>query len=151
MVSHRPTPVPGPVPGSPMADAPLRPAAEPFHVLAAEDEPHTCRILSTLLEGSGIHLEIVCDGAAALSAVRGESPYDLFLLDVMMPKASGLDVLSEIRSLHRRAKTPVIVLTAKGQDADREEALSLGANAFLTKPFSPKKLLNLVDELLARR
>jgi CheY-like chemotaxis protein len=132
-----------------MADAPRRRAGS-SQILLAEDEPHIRRILSTLLEGSGVDLDIVCDGAAAIEAVRSQKRYDLILTDLMMPEASGLDVLREIRSLPRRAGTPVIVLTAKGQDADREEALALGADEFLTKPFSPKKLVNLVDELLAR-
>ncbi len=125
--------------------------AGPHRILLAEDEPHIRRILSTLFEGPNFELEIVHDGAAAIRALRSESPYHLILLDIVMPEASGLDVLREIRTLPRRAGTPVIVLTGKGQDADRQEAFALGADEFLTKPFSPKKLLTLVDELLARR
>jgi DNA-binding response OmpR family regulator len=68
-----------------------------------------------------------------------------------MPGATGLEVLTEVRALPERKDVPVIILTAKGQDTDRERAFALGANDFLTKPFSPKKLLNRVDELLARR
>jgi DNA-binding response OmpR family regulator len=65
----------------------------------------------------------------------------------MMPGATGLEVLAEARALPHRRDTPIIILTAKGQDADRRQALELGATDFFTKPFSPKKLLARVDEL----
>jgi CheY-like chemotaxis protein len=132
-----------------MAESSL-PSAGSHRLLVAEDEPHLRRILITLLEASGLRMDVVEDGGAAMEAVRGEAPYDLVVLDVVMPVHSGLEVLREIRSLPHRAETPVIILTAKGQDADREEALSLGANAFLTKPYSPKKFLSHVDDLLDR-
>jgi DNA-binding response OmpR family regulator len=121
-----------------------------IRLLIAEDEPHLRRILLTLFDGSGFELDVFPDGTSALAAVRGEVPYDVMLLDIMMPGTTGLEILRELRTLPHRVGTPVIVLTAKGQDVDREEAFSLGANAFVTKPFSPKKLLNHVDELLAR-
>lgn len=133
-----------------MADPPLRPAGS-LRVLIAEDEPHIRRILITLFEASGFQLDVARDGAEALEAVRGSTTYDVILLDIVMPRASGLDVLKELRGLDHRAEVPVIVLTAKGQDVDREQAFALGANEFLTKPFSPKKLLNQVDALLAGR
>jgi len=132
-----------------MADSSPRPPG-PVRILVAEDEPHIRRILKTLFEGTGYELRIVSDGSAALSAVRGDDPYHLVLLDLVMPEASGLDVLKEIRALEHRRALPVIMLTAKGQDADRERALSLGANAYLTKPFSPRKLLSQIDALVVR-
>lgn len=132
-----------------MADFSL-PSAGSHRLLVAEDEPHIRRILITLLEASGLRMDVVDDGGAAMEAVRGEVPYDLIVLDVVMPVFSGLEVLRELRTLPQRATTPVIILTAKGQDADREEAFSLGASAFMTKPFSPKKFLSHVDDLLDR-
>lgn len=132
-----------------LGGAPSRPPRS-LRVLVAEDEPHIRRILLTLLESSGFEMDMVNDGAEALAAVRGSVPYDMMLLDLVMPEASGLEVLRELRSLDHRSDLPVIVLTAKGQDADRERALSLGANVFLTKPFSPRKLLGQMDALLAR-
>jgi mannose-1-phosphate guanylyltransferase/ActR/RegA family two-component response regulator len=132
-----------------MADISPRPTG-PVRILVAEDEPHIRRILKTLFEGTGYELRIVSDGSAALAAVRGDDPYHLVLLDLVMPEASGLDVLREIRSLEHRRPLPVIMLTAKGQDADRERALGLGANAYLTKPFSPRKLLSQIDALVVR-
>ena len=65
-----------------------------------------------------------------------------------MPDGSGLDVLARIRSMPHRRDTPVIMLTARGQDADRQEAVRLGATDFLTKPFSPKRLLARIEEIL---
>jgi len=69
-------------------------------------------------------------------------------LDIMMPGATGLEVLRQIRGMEKLRSTPVVILTAKGQDADRQTALTLGANDFLTKPFSPKKLLARIKEIL---
>ena len=72
----------------------------------------------------------------------------LIFLDLMMPGANGLEILSMVRADPARADTPVIILTAKGQDTDRDAALSGGADDFLTKPFSPKKLIARIEEIL---
>jgi CheY-like chemotaxis protein len=119
-------------------------------VLVAEDEPHIRRVLLTLLEAASFETEAVCDGAAALNRLLGATRYDLVLLDLMMPRASGLEVLERVRDLNHRRDVPMMVLTAKGQDADRDRAFELGASDFVTKPFSPKKLLARIDELLDR-
>jgi DNA-binding response OmpR family regulator len=116
-------------------------------VLVADDEPHIGRIIQLKLEQGPYRVTLVQDGRQALERLRGEEPVDVVLLDIMMPYVSGLDVLAELRSLPHRRDTPVIILTAKGQDADRAQALDLGATDFFTKPFSPKKLLARVDEL----
>ena len=94
-------------------------------------------------------VEAVSDGTSALARLEDDTPYELVLLDIMMPGASGLDVLRRLRRLEHRSDVPVVILTAKGQDADRAEAFALGANDFVTKPFSPKKLLGRIDEILA--
>lgn len=120
-------------------------------VLVADDEPHIRRVILTMLDTSGYRVDEVEDGLQALARLRDESvPYDLILLDLMMPGHTGLDLLEELADLPFRAGVPVVVLTAKGQDTDRQEALALGAAAFVTKPFSPKKLLARLDALLAR-
>jgi two-component system, OmpR family, alkaline phosphatase synthesis response regulator PhoP len=119
----------------------------PRRVLVADDEPHIGRIIQMKLEQGPYEVTLVADGAAALEQVRGETPIDLLLLDIMMPNATGLEVLAEARELPHRRDTPVIILTAKGQDADRRLALELGATDFFTKPFSPKRLLARVDEI----
>ena len=118
-------------------------------VLVADDEPYIGRIIQMKLEDGPYRVELVHDGRAALERLRTEDAFDLVLLDIMMPHASGLDVLAELRTLPHRSTTPVIMLTAKGQEADRERAAQYGATDFLTKPFSPKKLLARIDELFS--
>ena len=117
-------------------------------ILVADDEPHIRRILATFLEASGFSVDQADDGAVALDILRGPVPLEMALLDIMMPEHTGLQVLEIIRRLPHRETMPVLILTAKGQDADRETAFRLGANDFLTKPFSPKKLLARIHELL---
>jgi DNA-binding response OmpR family regulator len=119
----------------------------PHRILVADDEPHIGHIIQMKLEQGPYDVTLVSDGAAALDALRRPEPIDLVLLDIMMPHASGLEVLAEARTLPHRRETPVIILTAKGQDADRKQALELGAIDFFTKPFSPKKLMARVDEI----
>lgn len=128
---------------------PARRSASRGRVLVAEDEPHIRRVLLTLLESASFETEAVSDGADALRRLLGTRRYDLVLLDLMMPNASGLEILERVRDLRHRRDIPMLVLTAKGQDADRDRAYELGASDFVTKPFSPKKLLARIDELLA--
>lgn len=116
-------------------------------VLVADDEPYIGRIIRLKLEEGPYHVEVVHDGRAALERLRGDDRFDLVLLDIMMPYTDGLAVLAELRSLPHRRETPVIMLTAKGQNADRERAAAHGATDFMTKPFSPKKLLARINQL----
>ena len=117
------------------------------HILVADDEPHIGRIIQLKLERGPYRVTLVPDGQLALELLRSQEPIDLVLLDIMMPYVSGLDVLEQTRRLEHRQATPVIMLTAKGHDADRSRAFELGAADFLTKPFSPNKLLARIDEL----
>lgn len=117
-------------------------------VLVVDDEAYIGRIVQLKLEQGPYVVELAANGRAALERLRSHDPLDLVLLDIMMPDGSGLDVLAAMRSLSHRRDTPVIMLTAKGQETDRAEAARLGATDFLTKPFSPKKLLARIDELL---
>jgi DNA-binding response OmpR family regulator len=116
------------------------------HVLVADDEPHIGRILQLKLERGPYRVSLVPNGREALQRLEGPESIDFVLLDIMMPFVSGLEVLEELRKLPARRETPVIVLTAKGQDADRERALELGADDYFTKPFSPSKLVARIDE-----
>jgi two-component system alkaline phosphatase synthesis response regulator PhoP len=117
-------------------------------ILVADDEPHIRRILATFLEAAGFTVDEALDGARAMELLQGPTPYELALLDIMMPEHTGLEVLAFARRLPHREGLPMVILTAKGQDADREAAFRMGADDFLTKPFSPKKLLARIHELL---
>ena len=119
-------------------------------ILVAEDEPHIRRLLATILESASFEVDCVVDGTRALDRLEGDVDYDLVVLDIMMPGATGLEVLTHLRGLKHRRDVPVVILTAKGQDADRNEVFSLGADDFVTKPFSPKKLLARIDEIFDR-
>jgi two-component system, OmpR family, alkaline phosphatase synthesis response regulator PhoP len=116
-------------------------------ILVVDDEPYIGRIIQLKLENSPYQVDVCQDGVSALDRLRTEDPVDLILLDIMMPNMSGFEVLALLRDIPHRADTPVIMLTGKGQSTDREQAASLGARDFLTKPFSPKKLLARIDEI----
>ena len=117
-------------------------------ILVADDEPHIRRILATILEAGGFLVDQAGDGTEAMAHLSRDTPYRMALLDIMMPGLTGLEILEEVRPLPHRSELAVVVLTAKGQDADREAAFRLGACAFVTKPFSPKKLLAQINQIL---
>lgn len=131
--------------GAPLQSPPV------FRVLVADDEPHIRRVLTTILSRSGYVVDEADSGTTALVLWHGEQVYDAVLLDLMMPGATGLEVLEEIRAGEHGVHTPVIILTAKGQDADRKAAFAAGADDFMTKPFSPKKLVARLHEILRDR
>ena len=126
------------------------PSSPRGRILVADDEPHIRRILVTLLEVAGFQVDQAEDGTQALDFLVGDTSFQIALLDIMMPGYTGLEVLQKVRALPHRKDLPVVILTAKGQDADREAAFRLGASDFVTKPFSPKKLLVRIDQLLAQ-
>lgn len=119
----------------------------PPRVLICDNE----EVLRTLVRGALAigDYEIVeaRDGDESVELARACEP-DLIVLDMMMPGRTGVEVLRELRAEERFADTPVIMLTARAQTADREAAVEAGASHFLPKPFSPLALANLVDELL---
>ncbi len=117
------------------------------HILVADDEPHIGRIIKMKLEQGPFRVSLAYDGQEALDFVNSEEQLDLVLLDLMMPKLSGLDVLRRIREQQRFSSLPCIILTAGGDAKHERDALELGATQFLTKPFSPKKLYALVARL----
>jgi CheY-like chemotaxis protein len=114
----------------------------------AEDEPHIRRILLALLESAAFDADVATDGLQALDRLSSPVAYDLILTDLRMPHLTGLELLERIRTMEHRRGTPVIMLTAKALDADRRAPVALGAREFMTKPFSPKKLLARIHELL---
>ncbi len=119
----------------------------PLHVLVADDEPHIGRIIKMKLEQGPFYVSLAYDGVSALEMMENEKDLSLVMLDVMMPRMSGLDVLARMRGDPRLANLPCIILTAAGQEQHQQEALALGANDFLTKPFSPKRLYARAAEL----
>jgi DNA-binding response OmpR family regulator len=123
-------------------------AHPPRHIIVVDDEPHIARIIEHKLSTGPFEVEAFHDGTHALERLRRDDPVDLILLDIMLPGLSGLDVLAAVRALPHHAGTPVIMLTARGQDTDRSRAIALGVSDFLIKPFSPKKLLARIEDLL---
>ena len=118
------------------------------HVLVADDEPHIGRIIKMKLEQGPFRVTLAYDGREALEVLEREHDIGLVLLDLMMPHLSGLDVLSAMRQNPRLREVPCIILTAAGQEQQHTSAMELGANDFLTKPFSPKKLYARAAELV---
>ena len=116
-------------------------------VLVADDEPHIGRIIKMKLERGPFDVTLAYDGQEAIDAIQKQNPpFDLALLDLMMPERSGLDVLEWLRQ-SPHPEMPAVILTAAGQDEQQRTAMETGATAFLTKPFSPKKLYALVASL----
>jgi DNA-binding response OmpR family regulator len=117
------------------------------HILIADDEPNILISLEFLMRREGYTVRVARDGQEALDAMETEKP-DLLLLDVMMPRKTGFDVCREVRAHATLKDTPILMLTAKGRDTDVAQGLSLGANAYMTKPFSTKELVDKVREIL---
>ena len=116
-------------------------------VLIAEDEPSILESLDFILRRAGWSISAVTDGEAALSAVRRLRPR-LLVLDLMLPKRSGFDVLKQIRADGETSALPVLILTARGQQQDRRVALELGASGFVTKPYANAEVVDAVRQLL---
>ncbi len=116
-------------------------------VLIADDEPNILISLEFLMKREGHQVFVARDGNEALEAIRRERP-DLVLLDVMMPGKTGFDVCQAVRADESFAGMKIVLLTAKGRDTDVAKGTALGADAYLTKPFSTKDLAARVRELL---
>lgn len=109
-------------------------------VLIADDEPNIVISLEFLLKQAGYRVVVAHDGQEALEAIRRETP-DLVLLDVMLPRLSGFDVCQKIRENPDWRDMRVLMLTAKGREVEVSKGLALGADAYITKPFSTQELL----------
>lgn len=116
-------------------------------ILIAEDEPSILESLDFILRRAGWTISAVTDGEAALEAVRRLRPRVL-VLDVMLPKRSGFEVLKQVRADATTADLPVLILTAKGQQQDRRVAEDLKADAFVTKPYANADVVGTVRRLL---
>ncbi len=117
-------------------------------VLIADDEPNIVISLEFLMKREGHAVSIARDGPAALEAIRSTRP-DLVLLDVMMPGMSGFEVCQAVRADEALASVKILMLSAKGRDTDIAKGSAMGADAYMTKPFSTKELAEKVRELLS--
>ena len=116
-------------------------------ILIADDEQNIVISLEFLMKREGFEVSIAHDGEEAVRRIRAERP-DLVLLDVMMPKKSGFEVCQEIKADPTLAAVRVLMLTAKGRDTEVAKGLALGADAYMTKPFSTRELVDKVRSLL---
>jgi DNA-binding response OmpR family regulator len=116
-------------------------------ILIADDEPNILISLEFLMKREGYVVKLARDGQEAVEAIIAYRP-DLVLLDVMMPKKTGFDVCQEVRAHDQVKDTCILMLTAKGRDTDVAKGLALGVNAYMTKPFSTKELVEKVKSLL---
>ncbi|MCZ6764248.1 MAG: response regulator [Alphaproteobacteria bacterium] len=116
-------------------------------VLIVEDEPNIILSLEFLMKKAGYDVAVERDGDAALAAMARSVP-DLVLLDVMLPKRNGYQVCESIRNDPDLAGIKVIMLTAKGRDVERDKGIALGADAYITKPFSTREVVDRVRQLL---
>ncbi len=116
-------------------------------VLIADDDPNIVLALRFLMEKAGYRVTVATDGEAALAVAAKMRP-DIVLLDVMMPRRNGYDVCAAIRADQSLADTRVIMLTAKGLSAERKNGLRAGADAYVTKPFATRDVLDQVRRLL---
>jgi DNA-binding response OmpR family regulator len=117
-------------------------------VLVVDDEPNIVLSLEFLMRQAGYDVRVARDGDAALAAIAAQVP-DLVLLDVMMPGRDGYEVCQAIRANPACDRTRVVMLTARSRDVEREKGLALGADDYVTKPFSTRVLVERVGALLA--
>ncbi|HXU21942.1 MAG TPA: response regulator transcription factor [Verrucomicrobiae bacterium] len=118
-------------------------------ILIIEDDKDIVELVRYNLEKEGFQVLACGDGASGLAQIK-KSPPDLLVLDLMLPKLSGLEICKEIRRDNRLNRLPILMLTARGDEADRVVGLELGADDYVTKPFSPRELVARVKALLRR-
>lgn len=119
-------------------------------ILVVEDDPHINQVVVEYLKEAGHIVLAILDGQAALSLVEGERSIDLFVLDIMLPGVSGIELLRAIRENEERRDKPVMMLTALGDEATQLLSFDALADDYVTKPFSPRVLVKRVEALLRR-
>jgi DNA-binding response OmpR family regulator len=117
------------------------------HVMLIEDEPHIAEAICFILRKDGLQVTAFADGTGAVAAVLQHQP-DVVILDLMLPGASGLEIVAALRAGTTTRDMPVLMLTAKGQERDREAAREAGVTRFMTKPFANAEMLAAVRALL---
>lgn len=119
-------------------------------VLAVDDDPTILRLLQVNLEMEGHDVLTAENGSVALATIRAERP-EVVLLDVMMPEMDGFQVCEEVRADPDIAKTPIVFVSARAQQADLDRGYAIGGDAYITKPFDPVDLLETIERLAAGR
>ena len=116
-------------------------------ILAVDDEPHILKLVSFSLKSHGFDVVEASDGLSAVQVAEDEQP-DLILMDVMMPLLNGYDACERIKANPKTSHIPVVMLSAKSQLAEQQAGLDRGALTYITKPFTPKELVQRVSEIL---
>ncbi|MEM8998899.1 MAG: response regulator [Bacteroidota bacterium] len=119
-------------------------------VLIVDDESHIRMLIEQTLEDledEGVELLFAKNGEEALNIIQGERP-NLVFLDVMMPKMNGMEVCQKVKKELNLSEVYIILLTAKGQEVDRQKGLYMGADKYMTKPFDPDEMLSVAEEIL---
>jgi CheY-like chemotaxis protein len=116
-------------------------------ILVVDDDEMVLMALNELLTPEGYEVHQVSSGAEALKRLH-ETPYDILLLDVIMPEMDGFELCRRIREREDCKEVPIVFLTAKSREEDRAQGLEVGGNLFLSKPISPEKLLTIISETL---
>ncbi|HEY6908334.1 MAG TPA: response regulator [Myxococcales bacterium] len=117
-------------------------------ILIVDDEPNIVTSLEFLMRREGFEVDIAADGEQALRAVGRIVP-DLVLLDIMLPRVNGFEVCEKLRNDPRYSRVKIVMLTAKGRDTDVAKGMALGADLYVTKPFSTKELVAQIGQMLA--
>jgi DNA-binding response OmpR family regulator len=121
----------------------------PKKILIVDDEPNIVLSLEFLMKREGFEVRSAGDGEEALQMLAADRP-DLMILDVMMPRKNGFEVCTEVRADPGLVTLPILMLSAKGREAETKKGLALGADAYITKPFSTHELVHQVNRLLGR-
>jgi two-component system, OmpR family, alkaline phosphatase synthesis response regulator PhoP len=116
-------------------------------ILIIDDEPQIVRALELLMQREGFEVRSASDGIEALSSIEDAAP-DLILLDLMMPRMDGFELCQKIRSNPAWKNMIIVILTAKGRDIEREKGMALGADHYVTKPFSTREVVQLIKSAL---
>ena len=122
----------------------------PKKILVVDDEPHIVKMVGMRLKAGRYDVVTATDGEEALRKLEDEHP-DLVILDVMMPRPDGYEVLRQIKTSPEHRHLPVILLTARGSESDRDVGIRAGADGFITKPYQGRDLLAMVEDLLASK
>jgi len=120
-----------------------------FRILVVEDEADLAELVAVTLRGAGHTVRIAGTGAAAIAEIRRKAP-DLIVLDVMLPDISGLEVCRRVRRDESLGQLPILMLTAKGEEVDRVVGFEVGADDYVSKPFSPRELVLRIEAILRR-